>query len=99
MGGSQPPLPLSRVAVAQTPGEATGSLLRVGSGIGHRIRQATPVRLDAVAPSPSDAHLTERAAAFPRRLYATASRESSTKPGGESRLSLCVEKQQHRKPP
>jgi hypothetical protein len=45
----------------------------VGSENGHRIRQATPVRLDAVAPSPSDAHLSERAAAFPRRLCATPS--------------------------
>jgi hypothetical protein len=55
-------------------------LLRVGSEIGHRIRQATPVRVDAVAPSPSDAHLSERAAAFPRRLYATASMESDSGP-------------------
>ena len=46
---------LSLVAVAQTRGEATGSLLRVGSEIRHRVRQASPVRLDAVAPSPSDA--------------------------------------------
>jgi hypothetical protein len=50
---AKPPLPLVAVAVPQTPGEAAGSLLRVGSEIGHRIRQATPVRLDAVAPSPS----------------------------------------------
>jgi len=53
-------------------------LLRVGSETGHRIRQATPVRVDAVAPSPSDAHLSECAAAFPRRLYATASMESDS---------------------
>jgi hypothetical protein len=44
------------VAVAQTPDEATGSLVRVGSEIGHRICEATPVRLDAVALSPFDAH-------------------------------------------
>ena len=74
-------------AVAQTVKMRSGvrpgvrsKLLRVGSEIGHRIRQATPVRVDAVAPSPSDAHLSERAAAFPRRLYATASMESDSGP-------------------
>jgi hypothetical protein len=72
------------VAVAQTPGEATGSLLRVGSEIAHRIRQATPVRLDAVAPSRCGAHISERAAAFPKRLYATASAKGE-RAGGRTR--------------
>jgi hypothetical protein len=38
-----------------TPNEAAGSLLRVGSGMGHRISHATPFDPDVVAPSRSRA--------------------------------------------
>jgi hypothetical protein len=71
-------LSLSRVAVAQTLGEAAGSFLRVGSEIGHLIRHARCVRPEVARPSRSDGHLRDRAAAFPRWLYATATREGST---------------------
>ena len=72
----EPRCPFSMVAVAQTPGEAAGSFLRVGSEIGHRIRHARCTRPDLVTPSRSDGHLRDRAAAFPRQLYATAAMRS-----------------------
>jgi hypothetical protein len=71
-----PWLALSREAVAQTPGEAAGSFLRVGFEIGHRIRHESRVRPEVVRPSRSGGHLRDRAAAFPRWLYATASTTS-----------------------
>jgi hypothetical protein len=55
------------------PGEAAGSFLRVGSKIGHRVRHETRVRPEVVRPSRSGGHLRDRAAAFSRRLCATAS--------------------------
>ena len=60
------------VAVAQTPGEAAGSFLRVGSEIGHRMRHARCIRPEVVTPSCSGGHFSDRAAACPRRLCATA---------------------------
>ena len=59
-------------AVAQTPGEAAGSFLRVGCEIGHRIPYARSIRPEVVTPSRSGGHLHDRAAALPKRLYATA---------------------------
>src|SRR5687768_18425897 len=66
--------------VAQTLGEAVRSVLRVGSEIGHRIRHARCVRPDVVTPTRSGGRLRDRAAAFPRRLYATASRAALAPP-------------------
>jgi hypothetical protein len=60
-------------AVAQTPGEATGSLLRVGSEIGHLVRRELPARRKVVPHGGAGMHLRERAARFLERLYATAS--------------------------
>jgi hypothetical protein len=57
-------LSLCAVAVAQTLGEAAGSLLRVGSEIRHRIRHVKSVRSDVVAASLSSGHLRERASTF-----------------------------------
>ena len=74
-------------AVAQTPGEAAGSLLRVGSEIRHRIRHVKSVRSDGVAASLASGHLQERAATFPRRLYATATDKSSS--GTTSRTGIA----------
>jgi hypothetical protein len=59
--------------VAQTLSEAVRSFLRVGSEIGHRIRHARCVGPDVGTPTRSGGRLSDRAAAFPRRLYATAS--------------------------
>jgi hypothetical protein len=74
-------LPLPREAVAQTLGEAVRSFLRLGSEIGHPIRHARFVRPDVVTPTRSGGRLSDRAAAFPRRLYATASRERDSPAG------------------
>src|SRR5215208_158197 len=63
------------VAVAQTPREPAGSFLTAVSEIGHRIPHARWVRPEVVTPSRSGGHLRSRAAAFPRRLYATATME------------------------
>jgi hypothetical protein len=60
-------------AVAQTPGEAAGSLLRVGSEIGHLVRRERVVRRKVVPHGGSVLHFRERAARFLRRLCATAS--------------------------
>jgi hypothetical protein len=60
-------------AVAQTPGEAAGSLLRVGSEIGHLVRRERVVRRKVVPHGGSVVHFRERAARFLRRLCATAS--------------------------
>jgi len=65
---------LSREAVAQTPGEAAGSLLRVGSEIGHLVRRERVVRRKVVPHGGSVLHFRERAARFLGRLCATASR-------------------------
>jgi hypothetical protein len=53
--------------------EPVRSFLRVGSEIGHRNGYARCVRPDVVTPTRSGGRLSDRAAAFPRRLYATAS--------------------------
>src|SRR5918996_1349153 len=76
--GSGTPLPPSREAVAQTPGEAAGSLLRVGSENGHLVRRTRAARREVVAHGRADVHFLERAAASPRRLCATASRGRSS---------------------
>jgi hypothetical protein len=60
-------------AVAQTPGELPGSVVRVGSGNGHLVRRGRAVRREVVAHACSAMHFCERAASFPQRLYATAS--------------------------
>ena len=78
---------LRMVAVAQTPGEPAGSFLRAVSEIGHRIRHARRVRPEIVTPNRSGGHLRNRAAAFPRRLYATATHGSGTHPRGALALS------------
>src|SRR3954453_24046956 len=59
-------------AVAQTPGELAGSLLTVGSENGHLGRRALAIHRTVVAPSRSSAWFRKGRAAFPRRLYATA---------------------------
>ena len=76
------------------PGETAGSFLRVGSEIGHRIRHARCVRPEVVTPSRPGGHLRDRAAAFPRRLYATASRERGTL--ARTRSAPAVDEQQER---
>jgi len=58
----------------------------VGSEIGHRVRREIRVHPEVVRASRSGGHLRDRAAAFPRRLYATASPESSAQPDDECRL-------------
>jgi hypothetical protein len=63
---------VSMVAVAQTLGEAAGSFLRVGSETGDLILRARCVRPEVARPSRSAGHLRDGAAAFPRRLSATA---------------------------
>jgi hypothetical protein len=72
----------SREAVAQTPGEATGSLLSVGSEIGHLVRRELPARRKLVPHGGAGMHLRERAARFLGRLYATASRERGSETNG-----------------
>jgi hypothetical protein len=70
----QPPGPSTalRGGCCINPGEATGSLLRVGSENGHRIPREGPIRRDVVGDSCSGTRFRERAAAFLRRLCATA---------------------------
>ncbi len=53
----------------------TESLLRVGSENRHPVRREWTVRLEIAARSCSGVHFRERAAAFPRRLCTTATRE------------------------
>ena len=60
-------------AVAQTPSELAGSVLRPGSENGQVVRHAPPAARDDARLSRSGPHFCERAAPFPRRLYATAS--------------------------
>jgi hypothetical protein len=55
-------------AVAQTPGEAAGSLLSVGSEIGHLSRHERGVRRKVVGHNGCDGHFRERAAHFLRPL-------------------------------
>ena len=63
------------------PPTPAGSFLGVGPEIGHRIRHARCVRPEVVTPSRSGGHLRNRAAAFPRWLYATPSMGSSSEGG------------------
>ena len=81
---------LRMVAVAQTPGEPAGSFLRAVSEIGHRIRHARRVRPEIVTPNRSGGHLRNRAAAFPRRLYATATMESRSPLRGVAPVSTTL---------
>ena len=60
------------VAVAQSPGEPAGSVLRPGSENGQVVRHAPPAARHAGELGISGTHFRERAAPFPRRLYATA---------------------------
>ncbi|MGH2740969.1 MAG: DUF2938 family protein [Thermoleophilaceae bacterium] len=60
-------------AVAQSPAELAGSVLSVGCENGHRRRHARAGRRDVGALNRAGAHFRERAAAFPKRLCATAS--------------------------
>jgi hypothetical protein len=71
-------LPLASVAVAQTPGDAAGSFLRVGSEIGHRITHERCLHAEVVTASRAGGHLRDHPSASPRRLYATATSRSST---------------------
>ncbi len=66
------PLLLVVEAVAQTPGEAAGSFLSVGSKIAHLVRRERPVHREVIPHVGSGVHFRERAAHFLRRLYATA---------------------------
>jgi hypothetical protein len=61
-------------AVAQTPGHAAGSLLRVSSEIGHLVRPERAGGRQVVPDGGSGVHFRERAAGWRRRLCATASR-------------------------
>jgi hypothetical protein len=67
-----------REAVAQTPGELAGSVLRVGSETRQVVRHAPPASHDVAPLNRSGTDFREHAAPFPKRLYATASRESTS---------------------
>jgi hypothetical protein len=71
-----PPLLRLVEAVAQTPGEPVRPFPRVGSENAHLVRHAHVVRREVVAHGSAGVPFRERAAAFPRRLYATASAQS-----------------------
>jgi hypothetical protein len=77
--GIRPGVSRSREAVAQTPGEPARPSLRVGSENGDLVRHAHVVHPEVVAHGCAGVPFRERAAAFPRRLYATASRESDSR--------------------
>jgi hypothetical protein len=64
----------------------------VGSEIGHRISHARRVRPDVVRPSRAGGHLRDRAAALPRRLYATASVPSGRLPADAETLAFALER-------
>jgi hypothetical protein len=70
-------------AVAQTPREAAGSFLSVGSEIAHLVCRERPVHREVVPHIGSGVHFRERAARFLRRLYATASVRSDSVLGME----------------
>jgi hypothetical protein len=70
---------LAREAVAQTPGEPARPFLRLASENGHLVRRACVVRREVVPHVCSSVSFRKRAAAFPRRLYATASRGSGSR--------------------
>ena len=63
-----------REAVAQTPGELPGSVLRVGSKKLRSIDRTPPAARDVALRGRSGTHFRELAALFLRRLCATASR-------------------------
>ena len=77
--GATPPF---TEAVAQTSDELAGSVLRVGTENGHLLRHARAGRRDVVALNRAGAHFRERAAAFPKRLCATASTRSRSELAG-----------------
>jgi hypothetical protein len=79
-----PGVSLPHEAVAQTPGELAGSVLTPGSENGQLVRQAPPAAGNAARLSRSGPQFCERAAPFPRRLCATASRGRGTKPTATS---------------
>jgi hypothetical protein len=64
------------VAVAQSPGELAGFVLRPGSENGQVVRHAPTAARHAGQLSISSTHFRERAAPFRRRLYATATAQS-----------------------
>jgi hypothetical protein len=65
------------VAVAKTPGEHAGSLVRAGSENDHLVRRTQAVGWEDVVHGGSEAHLRKRAARFLERLYPTATDEGS----------------------
>jgi hypothetical protein len=71
-------------AVAQTPGELAGSVLRVGSETRQVVRHAPPAGHDVAPLNRSGTDFREHAAPFPKRLYATASMRRSTDLIGDS---------------
>jgi hypothetical protein len=73
-----------RVAVGKTPGEHAGSLVRVGSEIGHLVRRTQAVRCEDIVHGGSEVHLRKRAARFLEQLYPTATSKSST-----ARVASC----------
>jgi hypothetical protein len=68
----------SSEAVGKTPDELAGSVLWVGSEDGHHLRRAMADGCVLVALSLSGTHFRERAAAFPTRLFPTASSRSGS---------------------
>jgi hypothetical protein len=70
-------LSLLSVAVAQSPGEPAGSVLRPGSENGQVVRHTPAAARHGGRLSISGTHFRERAAPLPRRLYATATSKSS----------------------
>ena len=70
---------VSAVAVGKTPDEPTGSVLRVGSEIGHLIRRAVADLRPVAEQATADRCLSERAAPFLRRLFPTTSSRSRTR--------------------
>jgi hypothetical protein len=66
--------------VAQTPGEPAGSFLRAGSENGHLVHRAQFVHRAVVAHGWAGMSFRVRAAAFPKRLYATASVQCRREP-------------------
>jgi hypothetical protein len=72
------PLLLTSEAVARTPDELAGSVLRVGSENRHPVCRERTVRYDVVAHGCSGVHFLAHAPAFSKRLYATPSSKRST---------------------
>jgi hypothetical protein len=71
------------VAVGKTLGEHAGSLVRVGSEIGHLVRRTRAVRCEDVVHGGSEVDLPKRAARFLERLYPTATGERNSAQDGD----------------